>query len=230
MFEVFGGIAFGILTAVVFLLFPMALLAVAVPYTVLRMRDVRGEHHDSQLGLKVAYGFFFSLGILMIHIGLTINVADLIIGDTPPGVGAAPQFGPGVRQNRDGNPLLTPTMRTGWGVVASGLVFGVVFGLATILGTNVRRFPAVRRLFVGWRLMAAGLAVVSAVTTLLIWLFQKDPPDNKLYEIALATLAVWAPSLAIHIFLMLHYAKTEYHVPRSKAPPTRVKEDDEDDE
>jgi hypothetical protein len=239
MFDVFGGLAFGIITVLMFLLLPMALVAVAVPYAVLRMRDVKGDHHDPQLGLKVAYAFFFSLGVLMVQLGLTINVADLIVDDNKAPAAAGPQLGPGlmpvqpVRANRADGRLLTPAMRTGWAVASSGLVFAAVFGLATTLGTNVRRFPAVRRLFVGWRLMVAGLAVVAAVTTLLIWLFQKDPPDNKAYEVALATLAVWAPSLAVHVFLMQQYAKTEYYVPPFTKTSTRkveAEEDDADDE
>jgi hypothetical protein len=232
--EVFNAVALGIVTSLVLLLLPIALVAVAVPYAVMRMRDVRGEHHDPQLGLKVAYHFFFSLGILLILIGLTVNVADLIIDEKP---AAGPQFGVPVmpvpvRANpkTDGR-FLTPAMRTGWALVSSGLVFAVVFGLATQLGTNVRRFPAVRRVFVGWRLVVAGIAVVAAVTTLLVWLFMKDQPDNKMYEIALATLAVWAPTLAVHVFLMQRYAKAEYYVPlRSKAPPPKAMDDEEEED
>jgi hypothetical protein len=221
---------FGIVSLVVLLAIPAALLSVAVPYAVMRMRDVRGEHHDPQLGLKVAYHFIYSLGILLVLVGLTVNVADLIIDEKP----AGPQFGMPVpvRANpkADGR-LLTPTMRTGWALAASGLVFTAVFGLATQLGTNVRRFPAVRRVYVGWRLVVAGIAVVVAVTTLLYWLFMKDQPDNKMYEIALATLAVWAPTLAVHVFLMQRYAKAEYYVPpRSKAPPPKAMDDEEEEE
>ena len=131
--EVFNAVALGIVTSLVLLLLPIALVAVAVPYAVMRMRDVRGEHHDPQLGLKVAYHFFFSLGILLILIGLTVNVADLIIDEKP---AAGPQFGVPVmpvpvRANpkTDGR-FLTPAMRTGWALASSGLVFSVVFGLA----------------------------------------------------------------------------------------------------
>jgi hypothetical protein len=219
MLDVLGGLAFWFLSVFAVLLLPMALFGIAVPYAVLRMRDLRSEHHDPQLGLKVAY-----------HLGLTINVADLIIEDKP--AVAGPQFGMPVRANPKADSwLLTPNMRTGWALATSGLLFAVVFGLAAHLGTNIRRFPAVRRAFVGWRLMVAGIAVVAAVTTLLIWLYMKDQPDYKIYEIALATLAVWAPSLAVHVFLMQRYAKTEYYVPpKSKTPPPKVVEDDEDDE
>jgi hypothetical protein len=210
-----------------------ALVGVAVPYAVLRMRDARGDYHDPQLGLKVAYHFFFSLGILLVLVGLTVNVADLIIDDKP---AQRPQFGVvGMPMPVPANPkadgrLLTPNMRTGWALVSSGLLFAVVFGLSAQLGTNVRRFPAVRRVFVGWRLVAAGIAVVAAVTTLAVWLFMKDQPE-KLYEIALATLAVWAPTLAVHVFLMQRYAKAEYYVPpKAKTPPRPVIEEDEDDE
>jgi hypothetical protein len=200
----------------------------------MRMRDVRGEHHDPQLGLKVAYHFFFSLGILLVLVGLTVNVADLIIDEKP---AAGLQFGrPVMPMPVPANPktdgrFLTPNMRTGWALASSGFVFSIVFGLATQLGTNVRRFPAVRRVFVGWRLVVAGIAVVAAVTTLLIWLFMKDQPDNKMYEIALATLDVWVPTLAVHVILMQRYAKAEYYVPpRSKAPPPKAINDEEEDE
>jgi hypothetical protein len=132
--------------------------------------------------------------------------------------------------NADGK-FLTPAMRTGWALASSGLLFSVVFGLMVQLGTNVRRFPAVRRVFVGWRLVVAGIAVVAAVTTLAVWQFTKDPPDNRIYEGALATLAVWAPALAVHVFLMQRYARAEYYVPpKSKVLPRPAVEEEEDDE
>jgi hypothetical protein len=231
MLEIYSGIV--ILLFAVFVIFG-AIPSVAVPYAVLRMRDTTGENHDPQLGLKVGYHFFFSLGVLMIQLGLTVNVADLLIDDN--NAAAAAQFRPGfapqpLRAPRTDSRLLTPAMRIGWAVAASGLVFAVVFGATSILGTNVRRFPAVRRVFAGWRMMVAGLAVVSAVTVLIVWLFLKDKPDNKMFEIALATLAIWAPSLAVHVFLMQRYNKKEYYVPpKSKVKPPVVEEDEEDDE
>jgi hypothetical protein len=238
MFDIFGGLAFGALFALMFLLLPMVLFGVAVPYAVLRMRDAKAEHHDQQLGLKVAYHFFFSLGVLMVLLGLTINVADLIIDDKGPAAPAGLQFGPGLapmqpapRAKQADGRLLTPAMRTGWAVATSGLVFAVVFGMTTIFGTNVRRFPAIRRMFVGWRLMVAGVAVVSAVTTLFVWIFSKDQPDNKSYEVALATLAVWAPALVVHVFLMQRYAKTDYYVePKAKNRVPLPDENDNDEE
>jgi hypothetical protein len=227
-----GGFAVILIVAVLPFL---GLVGVAVPYAVLRMRDAKSETPDPQLGLKVGYHFFFSLGVLLVHLGLTVNVADYLIEENAPGAPA--QFGPNfggmqpVRANKgaDGK-LLTPTMRIGWALTASGFLFAVVFGIASLLGTNVRRFPAVRRTFVGWRMIVCGLAVLAAVTTLLIWMFQKDNPDNKTYETAIATLAIWAPSLAVHLFLMQRYSK-EYHVPgRTKPAPPRPVDDEEDDD
>src|SRR5262245_43032249 len=79
-----SGIMMGVMA---WLLIPLALLGLAIPYAVIRFRDARGESQDPQVGIKCALYFFFSLALLLFETGLTIIVVDLMLdrgrGDFP---------------------------------------------------------------------------------------------------------------------------------------------------
>src|SRR5262249_25160885 len=70
--------------------------------------------------------------------------------------------------------------------------------------TNDRRFPATRRVFVGWRLAIHSLVVLIAFTALVGQLFQKDPKWEDMKPF-FGTLLVWVPSWLIHLLLLRFY-------------------------
>ena len=127
---------------------------------------------------------------------------------------------PAPRRPSDEPRLWTGPMRSAWGVVAAGTLVALVFYLTVKLGTNDRHWPAPWRLFVGWRLIVAGCHVILAATGLTVILFQKELPKGGVYEFMLATLAVWAPALVVHVFLMKWVGKLAAHIPPPPRPDT----------
>lgn len=230
----FGPLALGSLFFVFAMALPFLFLGAAAAYLSLRSRDAGSEVKDPEVGTKTGYCFLFTLGLLLVHIGLTINLYDLIDSDPapapqPPGFGFNPQPRPVARGGEDGI-LLTPTMRTGWAMVASGMVTLMLFLAMLKLGTNDWRFPAARRVFVGFRVILLGTVVLIAFTALVTLLFQKDPIDDAPFHASLAALAICTPSLAIHVFVLKLYSRLPYHNDPKGPPKRRRYADDEDDE
>src|SRR5262249_1335065 len=60
------------------------------------------------------------------------------------------------------------------GLLGTGSPFALTRGL-----TNDNRWPATRRMFVGWRFAVHGLVVVFAFTALIVAIFQKDVTDPE---------------------------------------------------
>src|SRR6266480_4939613 len=104
----------------------MLLLALAIPYMMLRLREARSAQQDPQLGLRTALYFFFSVGILLVLNGLTVLVVDMMTDRKP---AAAPKpAGPGfgvmpapVAQPAEEFP--NSAQRTGAALVLSGIAF-----------------------------------------------------------------------------------------------------------
>ena len=76
--RVLGGIV-GVL-AVVMIVLPGFMLALAIPYAILRMRDARGGRPDPQLGFKVAMNYFFSLALVKPSLALPFLILPLVRG------------------------------------------------------------------------------------------------------------------------------------------------------
>jgi hypothetical protein len=198
---------------------PIVLLALAIPYAVLRVQDSTRPEHDPQLGLKTALYFMYSLSILMILIGLTIYAIDLGLNrfgavNEELKVREAPQGAPQGKRlvlekaaRKDLGTYLTelsPVKRTSYALIVAGLVF-FFFHLVVIVGwTNQRRWPEARRVFVGWRFAIHSLVVFSDVTVVIWYLFQKDPERDWLVRM-FAILAVWLPSWILHLILLRLY-------------------------
>ncbi len=183
---------------------PIALLGLAIPYAVLYLRDGRNEDHDPEIGLKSALYFMFSLSILLILSGLTILVVDFLMGDKK----LAPA----------GKPLteFSETQRNAAALMVSGFAIGL-FHLVVILGfTNDRRYPAARRVFVGWRLAIHSLVVLVAFTALVMQLFQVDVGWEDM-KMLFGVLLVWGPSWLIHLLLMRMYGSVAA-APRLRRP------------
>jgi hypothetical protein len=175
------------------LLIPVALLGLAIPYAVLYVKDRRNEEHDAEIGLKSALYYMLSLSILLILTGLTILVIDFLVEDK-----RAPA--PTPRPSSE----FSPVQRTAFALMVSGFAIGL-FHLVVILGfTNDRRYPATRRVFVGWRLAICSLVVLVSFTVLVVQVFQKDVRWEDLKPV-FGTLLVWGPAWLIHLLLMRFY-------------------------
>lgn len=189
---------FGIMSAFVwaFAFSPFLLLGLAIPYIVLRLRNQQSVLFDSQIGLKTSLYFFFSLSILLIQIGLTFIAVEVLSDRVSPLT------------------LLTEELRTGAALVVAG-VLGTGSHMLLIKGlTNDARFPAARRLFVGWRFAINGLVVMFAVTALIVAIFQNESGSLRAVRSLIATLLIWLPGWGIHLVLLQLYRDQPPGLPR----------------
>jgi hypothetical protein len=173
-------------------LIPTALLGLAFAYAVLYIKDRRNEEHDSEIGLKAALYFMLSLSILLILTGLTVLVIDFLTEEDriPAGARRSSEF--------------TEVQRSAFAMMVSGFAIGL-FHLVVILGfTNDRRYPATRRVFVGWRLAICSLIVFIAFTVLVVQVFQKTVTWKELKPV-FGVLLVWGPAWLIHLLLIRFY-------------------------
>jgi hypothetical protein len=201
---------------------PMLLLALAIPYAILKMRDARTEANDPEIGLKSALYYGFSLGIVVSLIGLTFLVYEGLEKSSS--------------SNRSSSKMsvlsnLATNTRIGLGLLASGIPTAVAH-LILILGmTNDRRYPDARRIFVGWRLAIHSLVVLVAYTALMLVLFLKDRGDIDLSDIQLplALLVIWLPSWLVHLILLRVYQRAVMPVLRLVPPTIRSRSSQEED-
>jgi hypothetical protein len=188
------------------ILFPALLLALAIPYGIMYLRNGQEGPRDPQIGIKVALYFFFSLSILLVLNGLSVFVVDALVEPRPTFTTSPfdPSIGPagGTTSSKE----LRPAQRTAGALVMAGLFF-IVIHVALIRSTiNDRDWPATRRLFVGWRFAIHGLVVLGAFTTLLAVLFQKNMGDADLRNTLIGILIVWVPSWLVHLLLLQIYS------------------------
>jgi hypothetical protein len=211
----FGTLDQAVLFSIAVVVAPMLLMALAIPYAVLRLRDSRSEHQDPQVGLKSGLHFFLSVGIVLALSGLTFVVVDLLKDKPGIPVPAGPA-GPAFRQPVAQAETFSTTQRNGWAMVVSGVAVALFHLLLLVVMTNDRHWPAPRRIFTGWRFAIHGLVVVYALTATIVTLFQKELNREELKRF-LGTLAVWVPSWAIHLSLLRYYSRQLYE-PRRFSP------------
>lgn len=180
---------------------PFLLLGLAIPYIVLWMRDQKNVEHDPQIGIKASLYYFFSISILLIEAGLTVIAVDMIVETRPARTG------------------LTVAQRTGAALLVAGAL-GTLSHLMLIKGlTNDSRWPATRRLFVGWRFAVNGLVVVTTFTALIVAIFQKDTSDGEIVRSLIAILLIWLPGWGFHLILLHLYRDQPLPlVPREPEP------------
>jgi hypothetical protein len=208
-FGLFSGLA---ITALLFGLLPFLLLGLAIPYAILHSRDSRGVERDPQLGLKTALYFFYSVSILMVLMGLSIIVVDLLrdlqlFGPAP--------FGPRPR----GGSSFNSTRRFGSSLMFAGFIFGLVQFIIIHMTTNDRRWPLPRRVFGGWRLAVSGLVVLLTFTGLVVSLFQENMQVESLQDF-IAVLSVWSPAWLVDLVLLKSRSR-QYVVEEEPPPRTR---------
>jgi hypothetical protein len=208
--DLFSGFALlGVLFYVI-MLAPLLLLALALPYVVLRLSDARRRYPDPQLGFRAAQYFFFSLGVLLALSGLSTIVVDLVQQALEPpqrgGVVFPVPFGGQNRPPRSEFP--NDAQRSGAAMILSGLLFaGVHFALVLLLARERRRPSPTRRMFLGCRFAVHGTVVLIAMTGLLIVVFQRSDPGRdfamiEMRNFFIGVLFVWLPSWGVHFVLM----------------------------
>lgn len=217
----FFGLAFAssifLITIVVL---PLALLGLAIPYAILRVRDSREEHRDSQIGIKSMLCFFASLSIIMILNAGTLLLFDLIEEPNFRNRPSGPQ-----RFDRQGRVLMpqqpdkeddspNPIQRTAFGLIISGLIFFSANSFYLWVGTNNSNFPAVKKVFLGWRAAIHGITVFWTTTALIVIMIQKGEPEGEagsaLVNMLVSVLLVWAPSWLIHLLLLQAAGRAPY--------------------
>jgi hypothetical protein len=164
---------------------PVLLIALAIPYAVLRMRDGREGPPDPQLGFKVAMHFFFSVSIILFLVGLTIIVVGILVQSGRP-------FGDAMPGDSE---------RVGVGMIISGILFALVHFICILTLTTQPFTSPVRRTFVGARFGVHGLVVMMAATGLLISLFMRHSTGEERRALV-GVLVVWSPSWLLHLVLL----------------------------
>jgi hypothetical protein len=197
--------------------------AAVVIYIVVRWRDSKGSRHDSQIGSKVVLHFLMSVSVFIaVSGGSTIVVDQLLRLITDDGLGIpssssferrlADPYGNTPQRKSSKSELLSPATRTGMGMVVAGTLLGLVELWLLHSRTNDRRWPAVRRSFVGSRTVVHGLIVTAAMTGAFVVGFQETTEPGgeikkNLLTICLGLLTVWGSSLAVHLTLLFVYSR-----------------------
>jgi hypothetical protein len=207
----FGISAFGM--AEVWALMPYLLLALAIPYVVLRVYDSPREDHDPEIELKTVLYYFFSLSVLLLLIGLTGLAVDLIQDAEKSSF---------VQLFR--NPSnLSRVQRAALALLSIGFL-GSLFHLVMLFAlTNSRTFPEARRVFVGWRLLFHSL-VVLVVFGVVVTNAAQEEADEKQLRVWLGILLVWIPSWFLHFVLL-----KLYRVPAPRFRPPEIREEEEEE-
>jgi len=191
----------GVVSTLMFALVPVLLLALAIPYAVLRLRASEGPEPDPQVGLKVILYYFFSVSMLMILVGFTILAIDAVQEKEE-------ALGPfGQPQRVKPRSEFNEAQRIAVALILTGLLFGLFHWVLAKIVTNDRQYPAARRVFVGWRLAFHGLVLLNVATALMVTLFQKDP-SVKAIKTLLAVGFVWAIAWIIDLILLSVYSRT----------------------
>lgn len=185
---------------------PLILLALAVPYAVIRLKAENPP--DSQLGVKIVVHFFFSASILIIVAGLTMLVVDWMVRDFVPNE---------VTDNPLGRTTIASitakgfnmTQRIGLGMILGGAVGAGVHALILFFCSepHLRR---IRRTFIGWRFAIHGVVLMFTVTVMIILFLQPHPlrpPVEVPLRVVTATHLVWATSWLLHLALLFEAAR-----------------------
>ncbi len=188
---------------------PMALLALAIPYTVLRLRT--DGPADSQTGLKVALYYFISASMLLALSGLTMISADLISRDAPQTRSAeeGSYGGPAIGSGSEGG--FNVVCRTGVALIISGILGWVAHHLM-LKRTAATNRARIQRTFVGFRFAISGIMLFGTLTLLLVLMLQEGafrrPALNTLRGV-IGIVIVWLPTWLVHLGLFFQLAKAQ---------------------
>jgi hypothetical protein len=176
---------------------PAFLPAIPFIYIALRVRDLRGDNPDPQLGIKTVYHFFATVGILLVLSGINLIIMDMLDGVFDDKAPAQNQpFQPA--QPPDDDEFFNSVKRTGMGMIISGSVFAAIFFLLVASKTNDRSFPNAGRAFAGLLLAISGTTVVTSATLFMITILQKEP-EKSIFEWTTSAFLVWFPTMLVQV-------------------------------
>ena len=188
---------------------PMALLALAIPYAIARLRT--DGQADSQLGLKVALYFFISASMLLTLSGLTMIAADLMARDAAQTKSAeeGSYGGPPIGSRSEGG--FNATCRTGVALIISGILGWVAHHLMLKRTAPANR-ARIQRTFVGFRFAISGIVLFGTLTLLLVLMLQdgafRRPALNSLRGV-IGIVIVWLPTWLVHLGLFFQLARSQ---------------------
>jgi hypothetical protein len=108
--------------------------------------------------------------------------------------------------------------RVACGFMVAGVFAGLLHLILIKAATNDPKWPAVKRVFVGWRLAIHSLVCLSFFTALMVIIFQENLKLEDIKSV-MGVLAVWGPSWLVHLILLRFYSKKPPATPRF-VPPT----------
>jgi len=201
-------------------------------YLGLRVRNsaLPDGEKDPQLGRKFVLHVFAHLSVLLILVGVTVSVIDVLDYVFEPNKNR--MAGPG----RDGfgpggfNPppprgeWFNEAQRTAAGLLASGFLHFVLFFVILLVATNNASHRLVARSFVLARLVLAGILSMGATTTFLIVMLQKGDTNYETLKVAIGVGLVWGPTALAHLLLAMGFRNK-----KKGDRETRYEREDRDD-
>lgn len=174
---------------------PMVLVACYVPYALYRVRELNAAWRDPQVGVKTALHLLATVGVLLYVTGCALVAGEQLAN---------------LVDNAPGRPRWQWTLPCRWGAAftLSGLLVSGACVWTLFTRTNDLKWPAVRRMYLGGRVVVHGLAITTLLTTFLLLAMGavEDVKDARVFWVVTGWLAVWSASLSIHFTLFLLYA------------------------
>lgn len=181
-------------------------------YIGLRVRNAAlpDAEKDPQLGRKFALHVFSNLSILLILVGVTVSVVDLLDyafegrnrGFGPRGgFGPGGGFGPAPARAE----WFNEQQRTAAALLLSGFLHFVLFTVILLAATNNGSQRLVARSFVLARLLLAGVITMGATTTFLITMLQKGDTNYDVLKLAIGLGLVWGPTALAHLLMAMAF-------------------------
>lgn len=189
-------------------------IASVVIYILARVRNAKSLRQDSQIGTKVALHFLLSLSVFIGVLGGSIVLVDQLLRLVTDSnlTSLTPSRPDPFNTPETRSELLTAATRAGFGMVLAGVILGLGQFWLLYSRTNDRRWPAVRRSFVGSRSIVHGIVVTTAVTIAFVVGLQEATEAlsdirKRILVTCLGVLGVWGTSLTIHLGLLFRYTR-----------------------
>lgn len=214
-------------------------LVLLVQFLSLRMRNsaLPTEERDPHLGRKFALGVFLHLSVLLLLTGLTVSMTDIfdeLIGgggkNTPVTAPAGGPWGPPPTPTPAAKPFFNSQQRVAAGLMLSGVMHGLLFGMLYYFATNARKFPVVSRAFVINRLLIAGVILMSITTSFCVMLFSDGDMMVESFGRVIGLAMVWGPAALGHFLWLMFVLNRDKLKAVQRVEVARPRERDEEDD